>query len=180
MRVIDLSQQISENMPVWPGDPETKLPVVQTLEKDSWELRYIQISSHSGTHVNVPVHMVENGQTLDEYPPSSFMGEAMVIDLDANHFPSGVGLLFPKGKLTMQYVEDIVDAQPPFIGVGEDCEFNVETERELLKRGVLSFENLANLELLPTDKPCMFYGFPLKIKEGDGSPVRAVAMVEVE
>lgn len=178
MKIIDLSQLVSEDMPVWPGDPETLLPVVQTIAEHTWEVRYIQTASHSGTHVNAPAHMVVNGKTLSDYKPANFVGEAVVIDLDAEFYPNGVGLLFPNGKLDMKYVEKIVDAQPPFIGVGEQCEFDVETERELLKRGVISYENLANLELIPTDQPFMFYGLPLNIKDGDGSPVRAVAVID--
>jgi kynurenine formamidase len=37
-------------------------------------------------------------------------------------------------------------------------------------------ENLTNLAAVP-DRPFTFIGFPLKIKDADGSPVRAVAMV---
>jgi arylformamidase len=177
MRVIDLSQTISEDMPVWPGDPETKLPIVQTIDQDTWELREISMASHSGTHVNVPSHMVAGGKTLDDYTPSAFMGKAVVLDLD-DDYPVGVGLLFTKGKLNLDYLEMIISAQPLFIGTSENCEFDVETERKLLEAGVISFENLVNLEQLPTDKPFQFYGLPLKIKGGDGSPVRAVAVIE--
>jgi len=43
--------------------------------------------------------------------------------------------------------------------------------------GIISYENLVNTEKLPGDKQFMFYGYPLKIKDGDGSPVRAVAVI---
>lgn len=46
----------------------------------------------------------------------------------------------------------------------------------LLEAGVLIMENLANLHLLP---PVSFFmALPLKIKNGTGSPIRAVALVE--
>lgn len=44
-----------------------------------------------------------------------------------------------------------------------------------LPNDILIFEELMNLELLP--KRCCFIALPLKIKEGSGSPVRAVALV---
>jgi len=46
----------------------------------------------------------------------------------------------------------------------------------ILGKGIIIIENLANLHLL---KGLDFYfaAFPLKIKDGDGSPVRAVGMV---
>lgn len=47
----------------------------------------------------------------------------------------------------------------------------------LLDANLILIENLANLVLL-IDKSFIFSCLPLKIKDGDGSPVRAVAMVE--
>lgn len=43
--------------------------------------------------------------------------------------------------------------------------------------GMIIIENLANLGTL-IDETFQFTAFPLKIAEGDGSPIRAVAMVE--
>jgi kynurenine formamidase len=45
----------------------------------------------------------------------------------------------------------------------------------LLERGIVVFENLANLEVLPPR--CYLMALPLPIRGGSGSPVRAVAMV---
>ncbi|NEU30707.1 cyclase family protein [bacterium LRH843] len=46
---------------------------------------------------------------------------------------------------------------------------------ELLGNDVLIMENLANLDLLPIES--YFFGYPLKIKNGSGSPIRAVAFI---
>ncbi len=46
----------------------------------------------------------------------------------------------------------------------------------VLGKGLIIIENLTNLDQL-IDKDFQFAAFPLKIKEGDGSPVRAVAFV---
>jgi arylformamidase len=46
----------------------------------------------------------------------------------------------------------------------------------LLSRGIVLIENLTNIQEL-ADKAFIFCCFPLKIKEGDGSPVRAVGLV---
>jgi arylformamidase len=45
-----------------------------------------------------------------------------------------------------------------------------------LEAGKIIVENLTNLQAMP-DRSFLFACFPLKIKDGDGSPVRAVAMV---
>ena len=43
---------------------------------------------------------------------------------------------------------------------------------------IIIYENLANLNQLPLKDTFMFYGFPLSLKGLDGSPVRAVGIVE--
>jgi len=49
---------------------------------------------------------------------------------------------------------------------------------KLLGAGTLIVEGLANMEQLPTDEPFTFIALPLKLKGRDGSPVRAIAMLE--
>jgi kynurenine formamidase len=44
----------------------------------------------------------------------------------------------------------------------------------VLEKGVLIIENLANLEQLPD--LFLFVALPLKIRQGSGSPIRAVAL----
>ena len=48
----------------------------------------------------------------------------------------------------------------------------------LLGNEVYIVENLKNLDKLPSF--CFFMAFPLKVKDGSGSPVRAVALVPKE
>jgi kynurenine formamidase len=45
------------------------------------------------------------------------------------------------------------------------------------KHGITHYENLANLDQV-VDRRFTFVGFPLKIREGTGSPVRAVAILD--
>jgi arylformamidase len=48
--------------------------------------------------------------------------------------------------------------------------------KTLFKKNIIIIENLANLESLPINQ-FMFSCFPLKFKQADGSPVRAVAFI---
>jgi len=41
-------------------------------------------------------------------------------------------------------------------------------------------EGLTNLEALPVDKPFHFFSMPLKLQGRDGSPVRAIAILDGE
>ena len=36
--------------------------------------------SHTGTHIDPPAHIIEEGMTLDAFPVSQFTGKALVID----------------------------------------------------------------------------------------------------
>ncbi len=58
-----------------------------------------------------------------------------------------------------------------------ETDSELETEKLLLREGIISFEGLVHIDKLPKDKEFMFYGVPLKIKNGDGSPVRAFAQI---
>jgi kynurenine formamidase len=51
-------------------------------------------------------------------------------------------------------------------------------EEYMLPNGIPLLEELANLEALPAR--CFFMALPLKIKDGSGSPLRAVALVPNE
>jgi len=53
---------------------------------------------------------------------------------------------------------------------------NYPNHYSLLGNGKIIVENLKHLEMLK-DKKFRFFAFPLKVKDGDGSPVRAVAEI---
>lgn len=66
--------------------------------------------------------------------------------------------------------------------VGTDCvgldaagSTELPSHRGLLPEGILIYENLANLDQLGYE--LFFIGFPLKIGQGTGSPVRALGLV---
>lgn len=174
MRVIDLSEPIVDRMPVYPGDPEVKVEVVHTHEEHTWELRQLTLGTHTGTHVDAFSHMHKEGKTIDEIPVERFFGTAQVVKLDSE-WPVDQGLLFIE-EIGMEQFGRIQQANPTFVG-GKITE---DVERKLLAIGIITYTNLVNLELLPLSRNFMFYGLPLKIKQGDGSPVRAVAILDHE
>jgi len=171
MRVIDLSQSIYTGMEVYPGDPEVKIDVARTYKKDSWLLRQVTLGTHTGTHVDVFSHMDEKGKNLDEIPISRFFGEACVVRLN-DYYPPFTGLIF-KEAVEIGYLNKILSVDPPFVG----GELSVDLERALLENEVITYTGLANLDLLPENEIFIFCGFPLKIKEGEASPIRAVAFL---
>ena len=80
MRIIDLTRTVSEGMPVFPGTGGPSLAAAATLEKDGFRETLLRLTSHTGTHMDAPAHVLEGGATLDEMPASQIAGKAAVID----------------------------------------------------------------------------------------------------
>lgn len=177
MKIIDLSQTLENNMPVYPGDPECKIEDIHKLEKEGWRLKYLQFSSHVGTHVDAPAHMNEIGETLDNLPLDSFFGETIMVKT-TDSFPKNIGLAFSEGQIDIEVVNKLKSAKPKFVVVGNKAVLDVEAERQLLKFGIITITDLINTEQLPYKQIFSFYAIPLKIKDGDGSPVRAFAILD--
>jgi len=175
-KVIDLSQTIYDNMPVYPGDPPVRVSQVHYLGKQGWRLRQLQLGTHTGTHVDAPSHMDAHGASLDNLPLEAFFGPAQVVDVK-DKFPVGIGLAFRQGRLGVKLYDKLKQARPKFILVGDSAELTVELERRLLQAGIITFTDLINMDQLPTKRRFQFFGVPLKIKDGDGSPIRAFAIV---
>lgn len=177
MRILDLSQPLYDGMEVYPGDPEVRIKQIHTLDKEGWRLRYLQFSTHIGTHADAFAHMDEKGTTIDKIPLDKFIGKTILVK-QSDQFPSNMGLAFKDELLKLDIFEKIVAAKPLFVIVGDKSDFDLEMERKLLQAGVLTMAGLVNMDKLPTNKPFMFYGVPLNIKDGDGSPMRAFAVLD--
>lgn len=178
MKIIDLTQSLYDDMPVYPGDPKVEIKQVLTLAKHGWNMNSISLPAHIATHVNVPLHAVNGGKTLDDYPVDAFIGNTVVFQC-LSSIRSGIGLLFEHASIQDNIVRKIIQIRPRFVGVQDyfESESELKTEKLLLKEGIISFEGLIKVDKLPKNKEFMFYGLPLKIKGGDGSPVRAIALI---
>ncbi|PIS22219.1 cyclase [candidate division WWE3 bacterium CG08_land_8_20_14_0_20_41_10] len=177
MEIIDLSQPLYDGMEVYPGDPEVHIKQIHTLDKEGWRLKYLQFSTHIGTHADALAHMDNKGITIDKLPLNRFFGKTVLVKPN-NTFPKEVGLAFRDDVLGLNVFKKIVEAKPLFVIVGDKSDFELEMERKLLRAGILTMAGLVNMDKLPSNKPFMFYGVPLKIKDGDGSPIRAFATIE--
>jgi kynurenine formamidase len=81
---VELSQVISPDIPLWPGDPEVVFKEVATMEKDGYYLRSFTIGEHSATHMNAPNSFVEgNTEAITSYTAEQRVAPAVVIDVSA-------------------------------------------------------------------------------------------------
>lgn len=82
MRVYDISVGIDHDLPVWPGDPPVVLDRVQSMDAgDIANVSRFGGSVHVGTHVDAPLHFIQNGKSIDSIPIKSLIGRAYVVHL---------------------------------------------------------------------------------------------------
>jgi kynurenine formamidase len=175
MKIVDLSLPLYSGMPVYPGDPEASIALVHSIERNGWNLRRLEINSHDGTHVNVPAHMIAGGRSLDDYALTDFCGPARLYAPDQT-VTAAEGVMFATCNIDAVIAEKLKAIRPKFVGLSCRFDLDVEIERGLLAAGVICFERLANLEQLPSR--FRFFGMPLKLRDGEASPVRAFALIE--
>ncbi|MCS7259534.1 MAG: cyclase family protein [Anaerolineae bacterium] len=69
----------------------------------------------------------------------------------------------------------LLGVETPAVASMEDREELITVHQTLLRAEIVIVEGLANLDALSTDQ-VTFIALPLKLQDGDGSPVRAVAI----
>ena len=64
MNIIDISIPLSEETLVWEGDKGISVLRVAKIGEDSdFNVSRIELGVHSGTHIDAPFHVFENGHT---------------------------------------------------------------------------------------------------------------------
>ncbi len=89
-QAVDLTHELENGMPIYPGDPQPSFTRSSTLEKNGVNLSKLVLGSHTGTHTDAPIHFIEGGTPLDRIPVSKFIGEALVVDLSKKPIGSGI------------------------------------------------------------------------------------------
>ncbi len=100
MRIFDLSQPVTDGGPNSPVHPPVQLPRVADHPADGWRMEVFQFASHTGTHLDAPLHKLAGGASIDQFPLEAFVGPAHVVDL------VGVGADHPIGP------DDLAPALP--------------------------------------------------------------------
>jgi arylformamidase len=79
---IDISVPVRTGMVHWPGDIEVSVARVASIREGSpCNLSQIHMSAHTGTHMDAPLHFVDNGRSIDELPFEATIGHARVIEI---------------------------------------------------------------------------------------------------
>ncbi len=194
--------------------PGVNIRPAKTLDVEGWNATTLTLYSHSGTHVDAPIHFGVSDVTIDQMPLDCFSAQSWIINCEAIE-PSGLiqiehllaveklalagdGLIFKTGW-TKKYGTDayrnelprisealskwIVDRKIKLVGVEPPSVADVNKIEEvtriheiLLGGNVTIVEGLTNLDKIQQEKIWLL-ALPLKIKGGDGCPVRAIAIL---
>ena len=203
MTIHDITIPISPSTPTFPGDPQVRIdPITRISKGDSANVSRISMSSHCGSHIDVSLHYNDHGVSVDHLPLTLLMGSALVADLrghteiDAKALArlplAGVerlllrtdnSLLWDRegfyeeyAHLTKDGAAFLVEKKIRLVGIDylsiERFDGDGEVHRLLLENGTVVLEglNLDGIEGGEYELICL----PLKIKGGDGAPVRAI------
>ena len=201
-KIIDISLPLSDKTIVYPGNPEVKIATIPGKTSTHSE---ITIGSHTGTHLDAPKHVFENGAGVDKVDLNKIVGECRVLDMTRVKEAISVDDLkkekIKKGERILvktrnskrgfeKFYDDYVYLD------GEAAEFLAKKKIALFGIDYLSVkkrggpDNRPHTELLKNGvvifegldlskaKPgkYFFVGLPLKFAGLDGSPARAILL----
>ncbi len=200
----DISRTLSARIATWPGDVSFSLEDTFSRQKGhSVNAGCLQMSIHTGTHIDAPYHFDAQGDTTEELYLSVFWGLAQVVTvakksgaLEVADLP-GVDLKAAPRLLlhtdASHLAEDVFPSEIVYPSVGlvqalsaagivllgtDAPSMDALEDRQLPGHAALYQHGISILEGLSlVGVPDGLYelcALPLKIKGGDGSPVRAV------
>lgn len=79
MKIYDLSLKINNKLPYYPGDPKIIINPKLTFTEKGANVLSLHLGTHSGTHVDAPLHQLDRGKSLDDISLTKFAGEAVFI-----------------------------------------------------------------------------------------------------
>lgn len=87
MKILDISVNVDSDSPVWSGDPAVRIESAASIQNgDSYNLSYLHISAHTGTHIDAPLHFLEHGGSIGSIALERMMGPVQVVEIPVgNH-----------------------------------------------------------------------------------------------
>lgn len=198
MEIIDITRPLAGNSLVYPGDTP---PHFSQRDAGLYLISEIRMSSHSGTHIDAPVHYLKSGQTVDKLPLQNLVGPCRVVDMsgagsriDISHLMEKTGgakriLIKTASSGCASFKEDYpsltLDAAKYLTASGTLCvgidSFSIEkfacdgtVHRELLSHGCIIIE-LLDLSRVP-EGDYTLTALPLRLAGIDGAPARVILM----
>lgn len=206
MKIYDISMEIYEDMMVYKNKPDKK-PKIRVAKDystgDSYESS-ISMGMHTGTHIDAPLHMIEGGKRTDSIDLEKLINKCKVFDftyiddmitreqLQKKEINKGDFILFKtKNSFSIEFDFEFIYLERSgaeylneigVSGVGIDAlgieraQAGHETHKILLSKGIIILEGL-QLKDVPEGEYTL-YALPLKIRNVEAAPVRAILIKE--
>ncbi|ADL50988.1 cyclase family protein [Clostridium cellulovorans] len=203
-KIIDLSCEIMDRMPVYPGDEEVRVFEDRTLDKDQYYNTRVEVGMHIGTHIDAPRHLIYNGKYINEYNLEAFIGNGCLLDVrgeeiitmkdEYNDVIKEADIVLLYTGFGDKYGSDIYYKDSPVIDikmaeflvqkkikmVGMDMpspdKYPFQIHKLLFENDVFVLENLTNLHELINVEKFEVIALPLSIK-AEAAIVRAIARI---
>jgi arylformamidase len=79
---IDITIPLRDNMVRGPGVSPTRITRIKDVDKgDPVTMSEMTLISHTGTHIDAPLHFFKGGKSIDDMPLDAFIGPARVIEI---------------------------------------------------------------------------------------------------
>ncbi|MCT8977406.1 cyclase family protein [Clostridium sp. CX1] len=202
MKIYDISMNIHYDMMVY-KNKEEKRPVLNNVQNfinsSAYESR-ISMDMHTGTHVDAPLHMIEEGSTIETLDLSTVITKCKVLDLTNVHNTimredlikkdiqkGDFIILKTRNSNTEEFDFDFVYLEKSgaeylkekeIKGVGTDglgierSQPNHETHKILMEAGITIVEGLRLKDI--SEGSYVLCAPPLKIKGVEAAPTRAL------
>ncbi|SIS45995.1 cyclase family protein [Salimicrobium salexigens] len=205
MAIYDVSMTIREGMKVY-KDKEEKQPQITTSTNGHVTESRIDMDLHTGTHVDSPLHMINDGETMETIAVEDLVGTVKVFDLSdcgdsidksdvelldinkgdfilfktKNSYHEGNDFDFDFTYVTGEAAELLAEKGIKGVGVDglgiERSQPDHPTHRTLFTHRIIIIEGLRLKEI--SEGSYFMMAAPLKIEGTDASPARILLMDE--
>ncbi|MFD1735589.1 arylformamidase [Bacillus salitolerans] len=199
---IDISMPLNETTAVWPGDTRFLFSLNWSKQHTgSVNVGKIEMSTHTGTHIDAPYHFDDSGKKIHDYNLERFIGNALVVSLETKKSiciddvvdidTQGVEKLLLKTNAWKDrsiFPDSIPCIEPgvaeclarkgiKLLGLDLPSVDPIDSKElvahhELASQDILILEGLVLKDVNPGHYEMV--AVPLSIKGGDASPVRAI------
>jgi arylformamidase len=203
MKIYDITVPIFEGMPVYKNKAE-KQPKFNTVTNAHVTESRMELDVHTGTHIDAPLHMINDGETFETIPLERLVRNVKVLDL--MHVEDGIAkkdlekadiqehdfLLFKtKNSFDKEFNPEFIFLKEDganylaglnIDGVGIDAlgversQPNHPTHKALFAANILVIEGLMLAEV--EEGSYFMVAAPLKLIGTDASPARVILMEE--
>lgn len=143
MTYVDVSVEVYDQLPVWPGSPAIQFE--RSLALDSGDIANdttLNFSVHTGTHIDAPLHFFPNGKSVDQISLDTLIGPAYLAEvpkdaesitltvLEQLALPDGVRRLLLKTRNSNLWISGVQEFEPDFVAL------TVEAAQWVVNRGI--------------------------------------------